>query len=171
MIMNTRKVVYLGLCLALALILSYVESLIPFGFGIPGIKLGLANIVILILVFQDMEKEGFAIQIARVLLAGFMFGSLSTIIYSLAGGILSFAVIILLKKINLFSIRGVSVAGGTAHNIGQLLAASFIVRTNVFSFYIPYLLISSIITGFLIGITGSIIIKRVKLNTFWSKEL
>ena len=127
--MKTRKIAYLGVFLALALILSYVESLIPFYFGIPGVKLGLTNLIVVVMLYCTGTKEAFGVSVARILLAGFLFGNLFSILYSLAGGVLSFIVMCLLKKTGRFHVISVSVTGGISHNIGQLIAAAFVVET------------------------------------------
>ena len=102
--MKTRKIAYLGVFLALALILSYVESLIPFYFGIPGVKLGLTNLIVVVMLYCTGTKEAFGVSVARILLAGFLFGNLFSILYSLAGGVLSFIVMCLLKKTGRFHV-------------------------------------------------------------------
>ena len=158
--MKTKKIVFLGFALCAALILSYIETLIPFGFGIPGIKLGLANLVVLIIIFMDMPKEALMLSVARIILMGFMFGSLSSMIYAFFGGLLSFICMYLLRRTNRFSPIGISSVGGIIHNVGQLIAASLIVQSNIFAFYFPYLLLSGLLTGLLIGVMGNTIINR-----------
>ena len=150
-----RKTVYTGMLLACALLLSYVESLIPFGFGIPGIKLGLANLAVVLCLYQNHTKTAFLLNLMRILLAGFLFGSLYSILYALAGGLFSFFVMWAARASGFFTIRGVSVLGGVFHNIGQLLIAGFVVRTVGVFYLIPYLLLAGVLTGWLIGfITG-----------------
>ena len=149
--MKTRKIAYLGVFLALALILSYVESLIPFYFGIPGVKLGLTNLIVVVMLYCTGTKEAFGVSVARILLAGFLFGNLFSILYSLAGGVLSFIVMCLLKKTGRFHVISVSVTGGISHNIGQLIAAAFVVETYDIFYYMPFLLIAGVATGFVIG--------------------
>lgn len=110
------KVAYLGVFLALALICSYVESLIPFYFGIPGVKLGLTNIVVVLMLYCVGTKEAFAISMLRIVLAGFLFGNLFSILYSLAGGMFSFLVMYLLKRTGKLGVLPVSVAGGVTQH-------------------------------------------------------
>ena len=124
-----NKTAYFGVFTSLALILSYVETLIPISFGIPGIKLGLANLVIVIVLYTYGGKEAFLLSVTRILLSGFLFGNLSMILYSMAGGVFSLAIMVLLRRTGGFSIQGVSIAGGVFHNIGQLLLAMMIVET------------------------------------------
>lgn len=156
-----KKVAYLGLFLGLALICSYIESLIPFAFGIPGVKLGLTNIVVVLMLYTVGAREALSVSVFRIVLAGFMFGNAFSIIYSLAGGLLSFCVMLLLKKTGLLNCISVSVAGGLSHNIGQLVVAACIVANFNILYYIPVLLIAGTITGFLIGIISQEIIFRI----------
>lgn len=158
--MKTRKIAYLGVFLALALILSYVESLIPFYFGIPGVKLGLTNLIVVVMLYCTGTKEAFGVSVARILLAGFLFGNLFSILYSLAGGVLSFIVMCLLKKTGRFHVISVSVTGGISHNIGQLIAAAFVVETYDIFYYMPFLLIAGVVTGFGIGMLAQEFILR-----------
>lgn len=158
--MKTRKIAYLGVFLALALILSYVESLIPFYFGIPGVKLGLTNLIVVVMLYCTGTKEAFGVSVARILLAGFLFGNLFSILYSLAGGVLSFIVMCLLKKTGRFHVISVSVTGGISHNIGQLIAAAFVVETYDIFYYMPFLLIAGVVTGFVIGMLAQEFILR-----------
>jgi heptaprenyl diphosphate synthase len=148
------KVAYLAIMIALALILSYVEAMIPLNFGVPGIKLGLANLVVLIGLFLLSPGEVLAISVARILLAGFLFGNAASIIYSLAGGLLSFAVMLLLSKCSRLSIMGISIAGGVSHNIGQIIVACIAVENIKLMYYLPALLIAGVLTGLLIGVIG-----------------
>lgn len=155
------KVAYFGVFTALALIFSYVEMLIPIQFGIPGVKLGLANLIIVIALYRMKLSEVYLLSIVRVLLAGFIFGNYFSIIYSLAGGILSLTVMALLRKKGGFSVIGVSIAGGVFHNIGQLIVASVIVETFGVMYYVPVLLIAGLVTGLLIGIASDGMLKRL----------
>ncbi len=159
----TFKTAFYGAMLSMAIICGYVEMLIPFDFGIPGIKLGLANIVALVLLYKKGFLPALAVNIARVLLVGILFGNTMSIFYALSGGILSLIVMWLVKKAPVFSTVGVSVAGAAAHNIGQLLAALIVIGFRAVMFYLPFLLVSGVITGFLVGLGASLIIKRVKL--------
>ena len=150
-----------GVFTALALIFSYVELLIPINFGIPGAKLGLANLVIVIVLYKTDWKEALLLSVVRIILAGFLFGNLFGILYSLAGGILSLAVMTLLKKTGAFSVIGVSMAGGVSHNVGQRIIAMLVVETYAVGYYLPVLLITGLITGTLIGIAGREMLKRI----------
>ncbi|MDE5698878.1 MAG: Gx transporter family protein [Lachnospiraceae bacterium] len=150
--MTTKRAAYCAVLTALAMIFGYVEALIPFGFGIPGVKLGLANIVIVLALYILPAYQAFVIQLMRIVLVSFLFGNLSMMFYSLAGGVLSFLVMVFLKKGNIFSITGVSIAGGVSHNVGQLTVAVLVVQNLKVAFYFPALMIAGLITGCLIGI-------------------
>ena len=156
-----NRVAYFGVFTALALIFSYVETLIPIQFGIPGVKLGLANLIIVIALYKIRLREVYMLSVVRVLLAGFIFGNYFSIIYSLAGGLLSLTVMAFLKHRGDFSIIGVSIAGGVFHNIGQLIIAMMIVETFHVAYYFPVLLVSGLVTGFLIGIVADNMLKRL----------
>lgn len=156
-----NKVAYFGVFTALALIFSYVETLIPINFGIPGVKLGLANLIIVIALYKMKFTDAFLLAVVRVLLSGFIFGNYFSIIYSLAGGILSLCVMGALKKTNKFSVLGVSMAGGVAHNIGQLIVAMLVVETFAVVTYVPVLLVSGLVTGLVIGIAGDEMLRRL----------
>lgn len=151
----------MGLFLALALICSYVESLIPFYFGVPGVKLGLTNIVVVMALYCIGTKEAFLISTLRIVLSGFMFGNMFSILYSLAGGLLSFAVMYLLKKTGKFKVISVSVAGGISHNIGQLVVAAFVVSNYHIFYYGTVLILAGILTGFVIGVIAQEVILRL----------
>lgn len=159
-----KKTAYMGIFLALALICSYIETLIPFHIGIPGVKLGLTNIVIVWALYLLGTKEALAISVMRIVLSGMMFGNAFSIAYSLAGGLISFIVMLLLKKTGKFKCVSVSIAGGIFHNIGQLLVAAAIVQNLSVFYYIPVLFISGTITGLVIGVISQELILRVKFR-------
>ena len=157
-----NRVAYFGVFTALALIFSYVETLIPINFGIPGVKLGLANLVIVIALYKMKLTEVYLLSVVRVLLSGFIFGNYFSIIYSLAGGLLSLTVMALLKKSKGFSVMGIIVAGGVFHNVGQLIVAMLVVETFSVGYYFPVLLVAGLITGLVIGIVSAEMLKRIK---------
>lgn len=161
--MNHKKTAYLGLFAAIAIIFGYVESLIPFFAGIPGMKLGLANLAVLFILEKYSWKEAALVSTVRILVIGFLFGNMFSILYSLAGAALSLTVMTLMKKFSGFSILGISVAGGVSHNIGQLIVASLIVENTSLLYYAPALLISGVVTGLLIGLLAGEITKRIRL--------
>ncbi len=157
----TKKVAYFGVLLSLSLILSYVESLFPFGFGIPGVKLGLANLVTMIALFCLGTRRAILLSVLRVILSGILFGNMFSIVYSLSGAAVSLFIMILLKKTKRFSVLGVSIAGGVAHNIGQIILATFLMENKAFFYYIPVLLIVGTVTGMLIGVGSNEVMKRL----------
>ena len=150
----------MGVFLALALICSYVESLIPISFGIPGVKLGLTNIVVVLMLYCIGAKEALAVSVCRIVLAGFLFGNLFSILYSLAGGLLSFLIMWAVKRTGKLGILPVSVCGGIFHNIGQLAVAALVVDYNVF-YYLPVLLLAGAATGLAIGVVAQELIIRI----------
>lgn len=149
--MTTKNVARCGMMTALAMIFGYVEALIPFDLGIPGVKLGLPNIIIVLALYTLPASWALVIQVMRIVLVSFLFGNLSMMLYSLAGGLLSLLVMVLLKKTDWFSITGVSIAGGVSHNIGQMSAAVLLVQNLKIAFYLPALLTAGLVTGGLIG--------------------
>ena len=155
------RVAYFGVFTALALIFSYVETLIPISLGIPGVKLGLANLIIVIALFKLKLKETYLLSVVRILLSGFLFGNYFSIIYSLAGALLSLSVMALLKRAGGFSIIGISIAGGVFHNIGQLFVAMAVVEMFQAAYYVPVLLVAGLLTGCLIGILAQEMLKRL----------
>lgn len=157
-----NRAAYFGVFTALALMFSYIETLIPIQFGIPGIKLGLANLMIVIMLYKRNAKDALLLSVVRILLSGFLFGNLSSILYSLAGGILSLCVVTLLKKKGGFSVIGVSVAGGVTHNVGQLIVAMLVVETYQVGYYFPILLVAGVLTGMGIGIVSREVLKRIR---------
>lgn len=155
------RVAYFGVFTALALIFSYLETLIPVSVGIPGVKLGLANLITVIALYKIPVKDVYVLAVVRVVLAGFIFGNYFSILYSLAGAVLSLTVMVILAKSDGFSVMGVSMAGGVAHNVGQLLIAMAVVETFSVVYYIPVLLVAGLVTGLLIGIVSGQILKRI----------
>ena len=159
----SRRVSSGAMLVALAMIFSYVESLIPINLGVPGIKLGVANLVTVTGLYILAPMEVLLVVILRVLLVGFMFGNGMSILYSLAGAALSMTVMTLMLKKTSFSLIGVSVAGGVSHNIGQLIIAMLIVQNASVFVYAPALLVAGVAAGVVIGGLTNEILKRVQL--------
>lgn len=159
-----KKVSLYGILVALAFIASYIEVLIPFNFHIPGMKLGLANIAVLIALYAGGVKAGITVSIIRIILVGLTFGNPYSAIYGISGGVLSLAVMIVLKKTDFFGVMGVSMAGGVAHNIGQLACAMILLKLPAVFTYLSYLMLVGTVTGALIGIIDEEILKRLKLK-------
>lgn len=156
-----KKTAYMGMLVALAFIFSYIESLIPISVGIPGIKLGLANMVVIVTLYLMGTGPAFTLSLVRIVLTGFTFGNLAMMMYSLAGGMLSLLVMVIARKTKLFSITGVSVLGAVFHNVGQIIVAALVVENSSLFYYLPVLLVSGVAFGIIIGVVGSILIKRL----------
>lgn len=151
-----------GMLIALAFIFSYIEAIIPLPVPHPGIKLGLANLVNIVGLYTVGIAGTTVVSLVRIVLVGFTFGNMSTMLYSLAGGVLSLILMILMKKSGLFSTVGVSIVGGIGHNIGQLTVFALIVRTAGVFVYLPGLLIGGVIAGAVIGLLGGLVIERIE---------
>ena len=164
--MKTKKVAFIGLSIALAMILSFVESQIPALVAIPGVKVGLPNLVMVFLLYKVGWKETVMVSIIRILLISMLFGNIQTLAFSVAGAVLSLVGMILLKKTNWFSCIAVSVVGGILHNVGQIIAACFWTETAQIAYYLPVLLISGTIAGTLIGIVSGLLVKRLEKFKF-----
>jgi heptaprenyl diphosphate synthase len=148
-----KRTAELGFYLAVALILSYVESLIPISIGIPGMKLGLPNAVVVLLLYEKGSvKEAALVNVLRIVLSGFLFGSMYSILYALSGAVCSFAVMLIVRKLRCFTVIGVSVCGGVFHNIGQMAVAVLVVESTAVFYYLPMLMIAGTLTGALLGV-------------------
>ena len=156
-----QKTAYLGLFTAVEIIFGYIETLLPVFAGIPGIKLGLANLSVLFILERYHIKEASLVSLVRILVIGFLFGNMFSILYSIAGAAFSLTVMNIMKNKTDFSVMGISVAGGVTHNIGQLLIAAAIVENRRLIYYAPVLLISGVITGLMIGWLTGETLKRV----------
>lgn len=152
--MNSRKTAICGLFTALAILMGYVEMLIPLPVALPGVKLGLANVVIVIALYYFGTKTAFFLSLVRVVLSGLLFAGFAGLLYSLAGAMLSFFVMALLRKTGKMSIVGVSIAGGIFHNVGQIIVAALVVENVKMAYYLPFLLVSGVLTGFFIGLVA-----------------
>ena len=157
-----NKTAYLGLLLAFALLLSYIETIIPFQSGIPGIKLGLANLAVVLCLYLFGWKEALVLTTVKALLGGFMFGIISMMIYSMAGALISALIMMILKKTHWFHVPVVSAAGGVAHNMGQILVAFFVVETYGIVYYVPILVIAGLLTGILIGMVAALVLPYIQ---------
>ncbi len=158
---KVNRLTLYGVLTALALILSYVEASLPAFVAIPGMKLGLTNIVVMFALYAMGEKAAGLINITRILIAALLFGSALSLAFSLAGGILSLIVMIIAKRTDKLSLVSVSVLGGLSHNIGQILVAMIVMNTRAIALYLPILWITGILSGIVIGVIGALIIKRV----------
>lgn len=159
---RTRKISLYALMVALAIIFGYVEMLIPLPFMVPGMKLGLANIVTIIALYKMGTRDALIISLIRILLSAVLFGNVFSLAYSLAGGLFSLAIMVLLKKSGKLSIIGVSATGGVCHNMAQIGVAAVLLETGQLIYYLPVLLITGTITGALIGIIGGFVLNRLE---------
>ena len=162
--MKTQKLTVMALTTTIALVLSFIESQIPAFVAVPGVKMGLANIAIVYALYRLGWKEAALISLIRVVLVSLLFGSAASFLYSLAGAVLSLLGMALLKKTGKFTEIVVSVAGGVLHNIGQIAMASIILETDALRYYLPFLLVSGILAGVVIGLISGILIRRIHLS-------
>ena len=159
----SRELTRFALLIALAMVLSWLESLVPLSLAVPGVKLGLANLVVIFALYRLGPRQAAVISLVRVLLVTFTFGNAFSFAYSLAGAALSFVVMLLLQKTGKFSMLGVSIAWGVFHNIGQILVAMAVLGTAELMWYLPALLIAGIVAGVCIGAVGALITARIKM--------
>ena len=159
---KTKRIALLGLTVSLAMIMSYIEVLFPLSFAVPGIKMGLANIVIVFVLYRMSLKDACIVSLIRVFLVALLFGNTMSLAYSLAGAVLSLALMAILKKTEKFSVVGVSISGGVMHNAGQILMAVILMGTAQIAYYLPVLIITGTVTGVGIGLVAALVINRVK---------
>ena len=159
--MKTKDVAVIGVLAAFGAILSYIEAILSFSTGIPGVKIGLANIAVVVALYMYGSKNAFMINIVRIIVVGLLFGNAFSMVFSAAGAIISFVVMVLFKKTNRLSILGVSTVGGVAHNIGQIMIAALVVDSYSVIYYMPALFIAGIITGVIIGFVSKMLIKCI----------
>ena len=158
------RITLLGIATAAAMVLSYVETLIPVPFAVPGVKLGLANLAALFILMKLGWKEAAAVSILRVILSGLLFGNAASLAYSAAGAALSMLTMALLKATDRFSPVGISVAGAVFHNIGQVLMAIVLTGTEQIAWWLPPLAVSGVITGLVIGAVGALLVRKIELK-------
>lgn len=159
---STKKIALCGVLTALAMIFSYIESVIPIPIPVPGIKLGVANIAVITILYVLGVKEAIVINLLRIVLTSLLFGNVNSFLFSISGAALSLAIMIIMKKLDFFSCIGVSVCGGVMHNIGQIIAAVFIMGSEAIVFYLPVLIVSGVFTGVVIGVVSGIVAKHVR---------
>ena len=160
--MKSKNIALYGLLVALALVLSYLESLVPLSFAVPGVKMGLPNISVVFALYRLRGRDAAAISFLRVVLVALLFGNAFSLAYSAAGAALSLLVMLALQRSGKFSATGVSVAGAVAHNAGQILVAVFALETGRLVYYLPVLCVSGVIAGVCIGLLAALLVKRVK---------
>ena len=161
---RARYISYIAMFSLLALGFSYVESLVPPLTSIPGIKLGLANIAIIFALYKFDARAAVTVSLMRVFLSFLLFGSILSLAYSFSGALMSFTVMVVMKKSERFSVVGVSVAGAITHNVAQIIVAMLLLSTKEIVFYLPVLVISAVISGIFIGTAGALLVKRIKIK-------
>ena len=159
---ETRKMTTLALLVSVAMILSYVESLIPAFMAVPGVKLGLSNIATVFALYTLGWPAAITVSVVRVCLSALLFGNIPSLAFSLAGAALALAAMIPLKRVDLFSSIGVSVVGAIFHNVGQVTAAAIVMKTLGVTYYLIPLLLSGTVAGVVIGIISGILVERIK---------
>ena len=159
---TARRVATYGMLIGLAFIFSYIEAIIPIPIPIPGVKLGLANLVTIVGLYTVGVKGTVAVSLIRIVLVGFTFSNVSSMMYSLAGGALSLILMILFQKLNAFSQTGVSIIGGIGHNIGQLTMAALVTQTSGVFYYLPFLMAAGVVAGAVIGLLGGLVTERIR---------
>ena len=159
---DTKKITTLALLVSVAMILSYIESLIPPLVAVPGVKLGLSNIATVFALYTLGAPAAVTVSLVRVALSALLFGNFVSLIYSLSGAALALAFMLLLRRIALFSSVGVSIAGGVAHNAGQIIAACIVMENGAISLYLPPLIISGTIAGIAVGVAAGILVKKTE---------
>ncbi|MDE6760547.1 MAG: Gx transporter family protein [Lachnospiraceae bacterium] len=167
--MNTRKITEFGLLLAVSLVLAYFESLLPVMIAVPGVKLGIANIVTMLILYRWGMKQAFFFMTLRIVMAGFLFSGITGILYSFAGGVFCIIAMSVMKKISFFSKMGVSMAGAVFHNLGQILIAVIVMENAHILYYFPVLCLTGLISGFAVGYISTLLIKWFEL--MFPKEL
>ena len=161
--MKSQQIARYALLTALAMVFSWLESMVPVATAVPGVKLGLTNLVVIFALYRMSLRDAAAISLIRVLLVSMTFGNAYSFAYSFAGAALSLGVMALLKKTGKFSMLGVSVAGGVSHNVGQILVAMTVLETAGLISYLPVLMISGIVAGVCIGVVGAIVTERIRI--------
>lgn len=159
---STKKIALCGVLTALAMIFSYIESVIPIPIPVPGIKLGVVNIAVITILYVLGVKEAIVINLLRIALTALLFGNVNSFLFSISGAVLSLTIMIIMKRLDFFSCIGVSVCGGVMHNVGQIIAAVFIMGSEAIVLYLPVLIVSGVFTGVVIGVVSGIVAKHVK---------
>lgn len=156
-----KRAAYLGMFTALSLVLGWLEVLLPIYPMVPGMKIGLANLVTLLVLYRFGWKEAAGVNLFRIGLSSILFGTVTMLLYSLAGAVLSLLIMTLLKKTGRFSVLGVSVAGGVLHNSGQMIVAVFLMENSAILYGLPLLMLSGVISGLLVGVAGAFLHKHL----------
>lgn len=165
--MKTKNVATYGMLIAVTFILSYIESMVTIPVPIPGVKVGLANLVVIMALYLMGPGPTLLLSFLRIILVGFTFGSPSTMLFSLGGGLVSWFLMVCAKKIKGLSMTGVSIIGGVGHNLGQILVAMYVVNNKNLIYYLPFLIISGLVAGAAIGIVGAMLTTRIRKALFF----
>ena len=158
---SSKRITYTGMFVAIAMVFSYLESMIPVNIAIPGIKLGLANMVTIVVMYRLRIADAWIVSLVRVVLSSLLFGNMAIMIYSMAGAVLSLLVMSICRKNDLFGLLGTSILGGVSHNAGQIVMAAFLMKSGNIMFYIPVLCISGTIAGVCIGLAGAVLVRKL----------
>ena len=159
---DAKHIAVFALLTALALALSWVESLIPLSLAVPGIKMGLPNVAVVFALYRLRAYDAAGIALLRLSLSALLFGNLFSLAYSAAGAALSLLVMLGLKRTGKFGLTAVSVAGAAAHNLGQLAVAVVLLETGRLVLYLPALIVSGVVAGLCVGLLSALLVKRVK---------
>lgn len=158
---SVRRLTVTALLVAVAFVLSYLEAILPFSIGVPGVKLGLCHVAVMFALYRLGRGHALLVTAVRVLLAAVLFGNAATLAYSLCGALLSLAVMLILHRVGVFSPLGVSIAGAVTHNFGQLAVAALLMQTVSLGWYLPVLLLAGCISGTVIGLLAVLCVRRV----------
>lgn len=158
---NAARTAYLGMFIAVAMVLSYLESFIPVNIAVPGVKLGLANLAAIVVMYRMSSGDAWLVSMVRIFLSSLLFGNMAVMMYSIAGAVFSLTVMMICKKLDLFGLAGVSIAGAVSHNAGQVIVAALLMKSGNIMLYIPVLCISGTIAGVCIGIAGAVLVKNL----------
>lgn len=159
--LSTKRITYTGMFVAIAMVFSYLESMIPVNIAVPGIKLGLANMVTIVVMYRLRISDAWIVSLVRVVLSSLLFGNMTVMVYSMAGAVLSLLVMTLCRKKDLFGLLGTSILGGVSHNAGQIAMAALLMKSGNIMLYMPVLCISGTIAGVCIGLAGAVLVRKL----------
>lgn len=161
---STKRITYTGMFVAIAMVFSYLESMIPVNIAVPGIKLGLANMVTIVVMYRLRISDAWIVSLVRVVLSSLLFGNMTVMVYSMAGAVLSLLVMTLCRKKDLFGLLGTSILGGVSHNAGQIAMAALLMKSGNIMLYMPVLCISGTIAGVCIGLAGGCACQKASVH-------
>ncbi len=158
---STKRITYTGMFVAIAMVFSYLESMIPVNIAVPGIKLGLANMVTIVVMYRLRISDAWIVALVRVVLSSLLFGNMTVMVYSMAGAVLSLLIMTFCRKKDLFGLLGTSILGGVSHNVGQIAMAALLMKSGNIMLYMPVLCISGTIAGVCIGLAGAVLVRKL----------